>query len=230
MRLVTTTLLVCSLSTLGALAQDPPASPDNPDLQAVETTSTEESPAPAQEARSEAAPETSSLLLSDQEFLQIPGDSDRPAEPSLFDSDTSLTGEMPFATESDEDYIDPNGLLPDLAGEIPTFDPRTAAMAGDELERKLKVRYREVRTKAERDAAVASLLEQAQSARTFEAERAAYREYYRALFRKMRQLDKSLAKKCDLMEKAYLDRLAQTRIEPTIPLQPPPKPEPLANN
>jgi hypothetical protein len=31
------------------------------------------------------------------------------------------------------------------------------------------------------------------------------------------------------MEKAYLDRLAQVRLEPTIPLEPPPKPELLAN-
>jgi hypothetical protein len=40
----------------------------------------------------------------------------------------------------------------------------------------------------------------------------------------MKQLDNSLSKKCDLMEKAYLTRLAQSRIEPTIPLEPPPKP------
>ena len=81
-----------------------------------------------------------------------------------------------------------------------------------------------LRTKAEKDAAVISLREQAEAATTFEGERAAYREYYRALFRKMKQLDNSLSKKCDLMEKAYLTRLAQTRIEPTIPLEPPPKP------
>jgi hypothetical protein len=45
----------------------------------------------------------------------------------------------------------------------------------------------------------------------------------------MRKLDNTLSKKCDLMEKTYLARLAQTRVEPTIPLEPPPKPEPLAN-
>lgn len=92
------------------------------------------------------------------------------------------------------------------------------------MDRKQKLLYREVRTKAEKDAAVISLREQAEAATTFEGERAAYREYYRALFRKMKQLDNSLSKKCDLMEKAYLTRLAQTRIEPTIPLEPPPKP------
>lgn len=226
MRLVTTTLLVCSLSTLGALAQDPPATADNPELEAIEAPAAEETPAAAPEA----TPEPSSLQLSDQEFLQIPGDADRPAEPSLFEEDTVFTGEMPAPSDSDGDYIEPNDLLPDYTAEIPAFDPRTAAMAGDEQERKLKRLYREVRTKAEKDPAVASLLQQAETAKTFEGERAAYREYYRTLFRKMRQLDKSLTKKCDLMEKSYLDRLAQNRIEPTIPLEPPPKPEPLANN
>jgi hypothetical protein len=31
------------------------------------------------------------------------------------------------------------------------------------------------------------------------------------------------------MERTYLNKLAQTRIEPTIPLEPPPKPDLLAN-
>lgn len=230
MRLVTTTLLVCSLTTLGALAQDPVPNSDNSSFQATGVPGAEESLAPGPEAFPEATPETSSLLNPDQDFLRIPGESDRPAEPSLFEEDASLTGEMPFASESDQDYIDPNGFVPGLSAEIPPFDPRAAALAGEEQERKLKVLYREVRTKAEKDSAVLSLREKAETARTFEAERAAYREYYRTLFRKMRQLDKSLTKKCDLMEKSYLARLAQTRIEPTIPLEPPPKPEPLANN
>jgi hypothetical protein len=49
------------------------------------------------------------------------------------------------------------------------------------------------------------------------------------LFKKMRKFDSTLSKKCDLMEKTYLSRLSQSRIEPTIPLEPPPKTEPLAN-
>lgn len=230
MRLVTTTLLVCSFTSLGAFAQDPTPQPGSPDLEAVPVPSQEstpqESPAPAPEA----TPETSSLLDTNQEFLEIPGEPNQPTEPSLFEGDSTLTGELPVSPETDQDYVDPNGVVPDLAGEIPPVDPRAAAIAGAEQERKLKVLYREVRTKAEKDPGVASLLEKAQTAKTFESERAAYREYYRALFRKMRQIDKSLTKKCDLMEKTYLKGLAQTRIEPTIPLEAPPKPEPLANN
>jgi hypothetical protein len=53
------------------------------------------------------------------------------------------------------------------------------------------------------------------------------REYYRLLFKKIVAIDKSLAEKCKVMETAYLRRLAQERLEPTIPLNPPPTPEPL---
>jgi hypothetical protein len=229
MRHITTTLFVCFLSSLGASAQDPVPSPPALTLEAVPVPSPEATPPEALEATPEATPATSSLLISDQEFLQIPGEGDRPAETSLIEEDSILTGEMPAAPESDQDFVDPNALVPDLPPEIPSIDPRTAALAGEEEERKNKVLYREARTKAEKDPAITSLREKAETAKTFEAERAAYREYYRALFRKIRQLDKSLAKKCDLLEKTYLARLAQTRIEPTIPLEPPPKPEPLAN-
>lgn len=223
MRHPITTLLIIPFAAAGAFAQDPPPAPaPSPEPSGAVST-------PAPEAAPQAAAETVDLTATDQEFLEIPGDSGRPAESILVEEEISLTGEMPVPAEADSDYIDPNALVPDLPAGPAPIDPRTAALAGAEQERKLKLLYREVRTKAEKDPAVASLREQAETAKTFEGERAAYREYYRALFRKMRQLDKSLAKKCDLMEKTYLARLAQTRIEPTIPLEPPPKPEPLAN-
>lgn len=223
MRHPITTLLIVPFAAVGAFAQDSaPAPADSPAPSEAAST-------PAPEAAPQAAAETVDLTATDQEFLEIPGVPGQPAESILVEEEISLTGEMPAPSEADADYIDPNALVPDLPSGPAPVDPRTAALAGAEQERKLKVRYREVRTKAEKDPAIASLREQAETAKTFEGERAAYREYYRALFRKMRQLDKSLAKKCDLMEKTYLAGLAQTRIEPTIPLEPPPKPEPLAN-
>ena len=79
----------------------------------------------------------------------------------------------------------------------------------------------------EKDPKVMSLFEQAEKAKTFEDQRAAMREYYRLLFKKISTVDKSLADKCKVMETAYLRRLAQERLEPTIPLNPPPTPEPL---
>jgi hypothetical protein len=84
-----------------------------------------------------------------------------------------------------------------------------------------------VRVQAEKDPGIVSLLEQANRARTLEEQRAALRQYYRLLFKKIASMDKSLADKCKVMETAYIRRLAQERVEPTIPLNPPPTPEPL---
>jgi hypothetical protein len=216
MRHITTTLFFGFLTTILALAQEPAPGPTVP-----QPVATEVAPASVQT--------TETLTISDQEFLQVPGDPGQPAEGILSEQDFSLTGEIPAPIESDRDFVDPNAVIPGQPTDISSIDPRTAAPSDEEQDRKLKVAYREARTKAEKDAAIASLREQAETAKTFEGERAAYREYYRALFKKMKQLDKSLTKKCDTMEKAYLYRLAQSRIEPTIPLEPPPKPQPFAN-
>lgn len=224
MRHFTTTLFFCFLSTLVAFSQEPVPAPTVP-----QPVATEVSP-DAQPAASPAGVEkTETLTLGDQEFLQVPGDPGQPAGGILSEQDLSLTGEVPAPIESDRDFVDPNAVIPGQPTDISSIDPRTAAPSNEEQDRKLKIAYREARTKAEKDSAITSLREQAETATTFEGERAAYREYYRALFKKMKQLDKSLTKKCDTMEKAYLYRLAQNRIEPTIPLEPPPKPQPLAN-
>lgn len=155
---------------------------------------------------------------SDADYINLPGE----ALPDGFDA-------MPtddFGTSSDELFAIPNEFVPPPA---PAIDPAALAAASQERERKLDKAYVKARTKAEKDPALVTLLEQARSAPTFEAERAAYREYYRGLFAAIRKLDKSLDERCDKLEEAYLRRLAQTRVEPTIPLEPPPQPEPLAN-
>jgi hypothetical protein len=216
MRHLITILSFGFFSALTALAQESSPQSTPPAPEAIEVS-------PAASALPEGGT-SESLTISDQEFLKIPGESGQPAQDVLLEQDLTLTGEIPENAESDSQFVDPNAIIPGIPEETIASDPRTAAPTGEELDRKQKLLYREVRTKAEKDAAVISLREQAEAATTFEGERAAYREYYRALFRKMKQLDNSLSKKCDLMEKAYLTRLAQTRIEPTIPLEPPPKP------
>jgi hypothetical protein len=184
----------------------------------------------AQDASTVEAQATPAPLVtpSDQDFINLPNDPAAPTTDIISETQISLTGEALPTTESDKDYVDPNQLMPTDGAPAP-IDPRTLAASGEEQERKVKIRYQQVRTKAEQDSDVSSLLAKAKTASTFEGERAAYRKYYELLFKKMRKLDSSLSKKCDLMEKTYLTRLAQTRVEPTIPLEPPPKPEPLAN-
>jgi hypothetical protein len=120
----------------------------------------------------------------------------------------------------------PEALIPDERPSAPPAVPPTFESA-QEKARQLSIRYREVRVQAEKDPKVLSLLEQAEKARTLEDQRAAMREYYRLLFKKIVSIDKSLADKCKVMETVYLRRLAQKRLEPTIPLNPPPTPEPL---
>ncbi len=126
----------------------------------------------------------------------------------------------------DEAFTDPNAIIPDTP--LPPSVPAVAESA-EEKARQLSIRYREVRVKVEKDPKVQNLLEQADAAKTEEDRRAAFRTYYRLLFSKITAADKSLADRCKIMEDAYLRRLAQERLEPTIPLNPPPTPEPIGN-
>ena len=126
----------------------------------------------------------------------------------------------------DEGFTQPDALIPDERPVGPPAVPPTFESA-QEKARQLSIRYREVRVQAEKDPKVVSLFEQAEQAKTLEDQRAAMREYYRLLFKKIIAIDRSLAEKCKAMETAYIRRLAQERLEPTIPLNPPPTPEPL---
>ena len=85
----------------------------------------------------------------------------------------------------------------------------------------LKVRYNEVRTQVEKEESVATLRQAVDKAATPEAVRQASKVYYEFLFKRMKQVDPSLSERCDLMQGAYLRRLQQMGIEPTIPLHAP---------
>jgi hypothetical protein len=126
----------------------------------------------------------------------------------------------------DEAITEPEALVPDVGPVSPPSAPVTFEST-QEKARQLSIRYREARVQAEKDPKVVSLREQAEQARTLEDQRAAMREYYRLLFKKIASIDKALTDKCKVMETAYLRRLAQERLEPTIPLKPPPTPQPL---
>lgn len=115
------------------------------------------------------------------------------------------------------------------ATDLPPLDvaPALPNLPVGEPARQLTARYKAVRIKVDKDPAVVALKEAADKAKTFEDERAALREYYRLLFKKIRETDKSLIARANALENAYLERLSQTRVEPTIPLNPPPTPAPL---
>lgn len=126
------------------------------------------------------------------------------------------------------DIPDPDSLFPDdlFPGELPP-PPPTVSENTVERDRKLRVRFQEVKFQALKDQAIREMKLRADRARTDEDKRAALREHYKMLFAKMVMIDPELAERCALMEQAYLRRLTQFRVEPTIPLNPPPTPEPL---
>lgn len=179
-------------------------------------------PAPSPEASPEASP---SPTTTGEDVIPLPPEAG-PGELPIV-SETEVPGlAAPGEPLPDSAFADPNAVIP--SGTDSSLPPAPSGPSAQEIERKIKIRYQEVRTQVEKDAEVRSLKKQADEAKTFEDERAALREYYRLLFSKMKKVDKEISSRCDSMEKAYIARLAQIRLEPTIPLNPPPTPQPLA--
>lgn len=142
------------------------------------------------------------------------------------------SGDSLPSADGTADLPDPDSLIAPPGSEPSEDVPPAPPVAQEnkfEKERKLRVRYQEVKLQALKDPAIRSLHEQAEAAKTDEAKRQALREYYRMLFEKMTKIDAALGPKCDTMLQAYLRRLGQFRVTPTIPLQPPPTPAPLTN-
>jgi hypothetical protein len=81
-----------------------------------------------------------------------------------------------------------------------------------------------VKVQADKEDALSSLLDQADKAKSDEAKRQALREYYDLLAKRMKKIDSSLSDWIDTMHAAYLRRLDQVRVEPTIPMNLPPTP------
>lgn len=116
---------------------------------------------------------------------------------------------------------DPNSLIPPPAP--PEQQSPVNTGANDEKQRQdQKTRYYTAKVKADKEEALASLQEKADKAKSDEAKRQALREYYDLLAKRMKKIDPSLSEWIDTMHAAYLRRLEQVRIEPTIPVNPPP--------
>lgn len=143
----------------------------------------------------------------------------------LITEDIIPMNELADPAMPDDIFVDPNAIVPDEL--LPPPPAVTNIESETEKLRALNIRYREIRTRAEGAPEVVAMKERADGARTAEDQRAALREYYRLLFKKVVALDGSLKEKAQMMEEAYIRSLAQRRLEPTIPLNPPPTPEPI---
>ncbi len=114
----------------------------------------------------------------------------------------------------------------DYSSELPPAPPELKENK-IEKERKLKVKFQQVKLQALKDQAIREMKDKSERAKTDEDKRQALREYYRMLFAKINSIEPELQERSDILERAYLRRLGQYRVEPTIPLNPPPTPEPL---
>jgi len=108
--------------------------------------------------------------------------------------------------------------------------PETPPIIEDpaELERKIRVKFRKLRARLQGDPQLAALKEMAERAPTPEDYRAARRSYYALFFNKVRAADSSMKDYADRLERESIADLYQTRIEPTVALNPPPEPQPQA--
>lgn len=144
----------------------------------------------------------------EQPLPPMDGDGSLPGEENIFGADLFGAPDM---------FMPPMPDIPDVPPVIE--DPK-------ELERKMRVKLRRIKARLDQDPQLLELQDMARRAPTPEDHRAARRAYYALFFDKVRRADPSLADFADKTEEASLAGLYQTRIEPTLALNPPPQPQP----
>lgn len=133
-----------------------------------------------------------------------------PGEQNIFGDDLFGQGEL---------YTPPMPQMPEAPPIVE--DP-------NEAERKMRVKFRKLKTGIESQPELVALKEMAARAATPEDYRAARRSYYALFFDRVKKADASLKDYADKLQKQSLADLYQTRIEPTVALNPPPEPQPAA--
>jgi hypothetical protein len=209
-------------------AQEAAATNAAPSLFSPETPSPSVQPTP--EAGASSAGDSNAALQAPVAGTNAPADASTnatdvgtnaaaPTDPLAPPSDSGMgsPGQNPPAS-------DPNSLIP------PPTEPETPSpvntAANEEKERQdQKSRYYAAKVKADNEEALSGLLEKSDKAKTDEGKRQILREYYDLLARRMKKIDPSISDWVDTMHAAYLRRIDQVRIEPSVPLTPPPSPE-----
>ena len=128
---------------------------------------------------------------------------------------SSLPAEVPLIPEEVPQTTKPRGTAIDTARGVKTS--KTDVSAAELRER---IRFREAKTKALRDAQVQAHWERAAGAKTDYEKREALKSYYKLLYARIAKLDGSIRKLIEQREQFSLRRLEQTRIDPTVPFDP----------
>jgi hypothetical protein len=119
---------------------------------------------------------------------------------------------QPPETQLPPDLI-PEGTKPKPPGR-PAPNPASA-----EQQEKDKIRFRQIRTIAQRNPFAIYLLRRALVEKTEEGEREYLRAYYATMCDQMRKLEPRLKLVIDVFENGNVSRLSQFGIQPTIPLR-----------
>jgi hypothetical protein len=207
--------LIALLCATHVCAQDQTASSNAP-LQIQEQPVPESSPAPSlfsPGAETNPASPSDSNAPATAPSAPVQPDTNAPAP----DSGVGSPGQNPPPS-------DPNALIPPPA-EPEQPSPVNASGNEEKQRQEQKTRYYTAKTQADKEEALASLQSKAEKARTDEAKRQALRSYYDLLAKRMKKIDPSISEWIDTMHSAYLRRLEQVRVEPTIPLNAPPAAE-----
>ena len=140
-----------------------------------------------------------------------------PADPSATPSSESAPSEEHSDTPAP---VDPNASAASETEEPLKAPSEMPSESIEKKEQQIKVRYYEVRAQVEKDPEIAAMKKEAEHAPSDERKRQVLRAYYNLLFKKMKAIDVSIENRCDTMEAAYLRRLEQISLEPSIPLAP----------
>ncbi|MDH4470512.1 MAG: hypothetical protein QE493_06040 [Verrucomicrobiae bacterium] len=189
-------------------------------------------PPPSRDAENKkegSLPQETPAPQSDSSASLVP--STEPSPKASMDAPLSITPTdpsmlPPIDSSSTSSNNDTNAPVAPASNQVEQTSSSLAELPSTEsVEKKkqeLKVRYYEVRTEVEKEPELSALKEKADHATTDEEKRQALRAYYELLFARMKKKDPSISERCDLLEKAYLRRLEQVKLQPTIPLSLPP--------
>ena len=177
---------------------------------------------PAEEERPSAA------LIVEAEETIIKEPALEPGEQALPEMDGNFPGEDNVF--GDDLFGAPSGSAGSLSGRSAPRLPAAVPVLEDplEAERKMRIRLAKIKARLDRDPRLIELEQMADTAPTPEDYRAARRAYYTLFFDQVRRADAALKDFTEKLEKESLSGLFQTRVDPTWPLQEPPRPQPQA--
>ena len=213
--------ILCPLLPLAAQDQATIATKDGPNsgpIQIQEQPVPGTMPAPSLFGPDKASPSSSPV------GADAPADSNSPtAAPVTVDSNAPSSNSGMGSPGQNPPPSDPNALIPPP---VEPQQPSPVNASGNESKQRedQKTRYYTAKTQADKEEALASLQAKADKAKSDESKRQALRSYYDLLAKRMKKIDPSISEWIDTMHAAYLRRLEQVRVEPTIPLNPPPAP------